>query len=125
MTRVHEMDMMLTDHIANWLFLAAQRLLKLQLSRLRVIKQALTTRLHGHPLHGENIAGFNTPDPNMDPDLLDLVTNESGAATAAENIDLMLFQRGEADGDNSQIETRPGQDGPGGWDIKSLTLLQS
>ncbi len=40
MTRVHEMDILLTDHIANRPFLAAQRLLKLQLSRLRVIKQA-------------------------------------------------------------------------------------
>ncbi len=66
MTRVHEMDMLLTDHIANWPFLAAQRLLKLQLSRLRVIKQALTIRLDGHPLHGNNLPGFNNPDPNMD-----------------------------------------------------------
>ncbi len=102
MTKVHEMDMALTDHIANWPFLAAQRLLKLQLSRLRVIKQALTLRLHGHPLHGDNIAGFNNPDPNADPDPSDMVLTEGGAAPAAENLDLMLFQRGETDEDNCE-----------------------
>ena len=117
MTRVHEMDMLLTDHIANWPFLAAQRLLKLQLSRLRVIKQALTIRLEGHPLHGNNLPGFDNPDPNMGPELSNLVRNEGGAATAAENIDLPLWQRGAIDEDNTQSETRPGQDGPGGWDI--------
>ncbi len=113
MTRVQEMDLILTDHIANWPFLAAQRLLKLQLSRLRVIKQALTSRLHGHPLHGDNIAGFNNPDP----DLSDMVMIEGETALAAGNLDLMLFQRGETDEDNSQSEIRPGQAGPGGWVI--------
>ena len=117
MTRVHEMEMLLTDHIANWPFLAAQRLLKLQLSRLRVIKQALTLRLEGHPLHGNNLPGFSNPDPNMDPELSNLVRNEGGAATAAEDIDLTLWQRGATDEDNSQSETRPGQDGPGGWEF--------
>jgi len=117
MTRVHEMDMLLTDHIANWPFLAAQRLLKLQLSRLRVIKQALTLRLEGHPLHGNNLPGFNNPDPNMDPEPSNPVRNEDGAANAAEDIDLRLWQSGATDGDNSQSEIRPGQDGPGGWEF--------
>ena len=55
---------------------------------------------------------FNNPDPNMDPELSDLVRDESGAATAAEDIDLTLWQRGATDGDNSQSETRPG-----GWEF--------
>ena len=120
MTRVQEMDTLLTDHIANWPFLAAQRLLKLQLSRLRVIKQALTIRLEGHPLHGNNLPGFNNPNPNgdnMDPELSALVRNENVAASAAEDIDLTLWERGATDGDNSQSEIRPGQDGPGGWEF--------
>jgi hypothetical protein len=117
MTKVHEMDMVLTDHIANWPFLAAQRLLKLQLSRLRVIKQALTLRLRGHPLHVDNIAGFNNPDPNADLDTSDMVETEGGAAPAAEDLDLMFFHRGETDEANSQSEIRPSQADPGGWDI--------
>jgi hypothetical protein len=117
MTKVHELDVICTDHIANWPFLAAQRLLKLQLSRLRVIKHALTTRLHGHPLHGDNIAGFNNPDPNADPEPSDLVMYESEAAPAAGNLDLMLFQRGETNGETSQSEIRPGQADPGGWEF--------
>jgi hypothetical protein len=108
MTRVHEMDMLLTDHIANWPFLAAQRLLKLQLSRLRVIKQALTTSLEGHPLHDNNLPGLNNPDPNMDHHPSNPVRNEDGAATAAEEINLRLWQSGATDGDNSQSEIRPG-----------------
>jgi hypothetical protein len=117
MTRIQEMDTLLTDHIANWPFLAAQRLLKLQLGRLRVIKQALTLRLEGHPLHNNNLPGFNNPDPNLDPVPSNPVRNEGGAATAAEDIDLTLWERGATDGDNSQSEIRPGQDGPGGWEF--------
>ncbi len=37
------------------------------------------------------------------------------ASSSAEDIDLTLWQRGATDGDNSQSEIRPGQDGPGGW----------
>ncbi len=111
------MDVILTDHIANWPFLAAQRLLKLQLSRLRVIKQALTPRLQGHPLHGDNIAGFNNPDSNTDPEPSDVVMIEGGAAPAAGNLDLMLFQRGETDENTTQREIRPGQADSGGWEF--------
>ena len=53
----------------------------------------------------------------MDPELSDMVRDESGAATAAEETDLLLWQRGATDGDNSQSEIRPGQDGPGGWEF--------
>ncbi len=53
----------------------------------------------------------------MDPEPSNLVRNEGEAAIAAEDIDLTLWQRGATDEDNTQSETRPGQDGPGGWDI--------
>ena len=46
-----------------------------------------------------------------------MVMTEGGAAPAAEDLDLMLFQRGEADGETSQSEIRPGQQGPGGWEL--------
>jgi hypothetical protein len=87
---------------------------------LRVIKQALTTRLHGHPLHSDNLAGFNNPDPNADPDPphpSDVVTNEGEAAAAAGNLDLVLFQCGETDEGTTQSEIRPGQADPGGWEF--------
>jgi hypothetical protein len=53
----------------------------------------------------------------MDPELANLIRDENGAATAAEDIDLALWERGATDGDNSQSEIRPGQDGPGGWEF--------
>jgi hypothetical protein len=46
------------------------------------------------------------------------VRNEGQPAEVVDNgIDLALFQRGEADGEPSQSEIRPGQQGPGGWEL--------
>jgi hypothetical protein len=42
---------------------------------------------------------------------------EGGAAPAAGNLDLMLFQRGETNEDTTQSEIRPGQADPGGWEF--------
>ncbi len=65
--------------------------------------------------------GFNNPDPSADsypPNPSDMVVEKGeDAASSTEDIDLMLFQRGETDGETSQSEIRPGQEGPGGWVI--------
>ncbi len=107
------------SHVINWPFLAAQRLLRLQQQRLKTIKQALVERLDKFPLPDANDAGFENPDPNADPNppnLSDMVLEEGDDATSTtEDIDLVLFQRGETVDDNSQSEIRPGQEGPGGW----------
>jgi hypothetical protein len=63
----------------------------------------------------------NNPDPNVDPNPpnpSDMVVEEGeDAASSTEDIDLMLFQRGETDEDNTQSEIRQGQADPGGWVI--------
>jgi hypothetical protein len=52
-------DNMYANHIRNWPFLVVQRLLKMQLSRLRIIKTALTEKLDDHPLSSANSASFS------------------------------------------------------------------
>jgi hypothetical protein len=53
------MDDKYAHHIRNWPFLVAQRLLKMQVSRLRMIKTALTEKLDDHPLSSANSASFS------------------------------------------------------------------
>jgi hypothetical protein len=103
-----------TNHITTWPFLAAQTLLKMQLYRLRAIRLAL---YEGLEHFGADGAGYINPNHNAGYNPPDVVTNEGQSAHAG-NIDLiMLFQRGEADGETSQSEIRPGQQGPGGWEL--------
>ena len=87
----------------------------MQLYRLKTIRLALTERLENSPFPGADGARFNNPNPNLGNNPSDMVMNE-GQAANAENIDLMLFQRGEADAETSQSEIRPGQQDPGGWE---------
>jgi hypothetical protein len=65
MTRIQEMDIKYATFIAQWPFLVAQRLLKMQSSRLRVIKAALAEKLNNHPLITNNVAGFNNSNANL------------------------------------------------------------
>ena len=103
-----------TNHLTTWPFLAAQRLLKMQLYRLKTIRHALTEGLEHFGADG---AGYINPNPNAGYNPSDLVRNEGQTAEVVDTgIDLMLFQRGEADGEPSQSEIRPGQQGPGGWE---------
>jgi hypothetical protein len=64
MTRIQEMDIKYATFIAQWPFLVAQRLLKMQSSRLRVIKGALAEKLNNHSLNTNNVTGFNNPNAN-------------------------------------------------------------
>jgi hypothetical protein len=101
------------NHISKWPFLAAQRLLKMQLYRLRGIRIAL---VEGLEHFGADGAGYVNPNPNAGFNPSDLVGNEGQTAEVVDDgIDLALFQRGEADGEPSQSEIRPGQQDPGGW----------
>ncbi len=86
------------------------------MNRLKTIKLALIERLDKFPLSDANCVGFNNPDPNVRNNPSDVVMDE-GSTAPAEDIDLMLFQRGETDGETSQSETRPGQVIPGGWEF--------
>jgi hypothetical protein len=116
LTSICEAEMKYVGHIVNWPFLASLRLLRLQHQRLKIIKQALIERLDKFPAYG---GGFGNPDPNTDhytnnPSNM-VVEEGEHASSFTEGIDLLLFQRGEADETYSQSEIRPGQEGPGGW----------
>jgi hypothetical protein len=102
-----------SNHLINWPFLAAQRQLKMQLYRLKTIRLALTEGLEHFGADG---AGYINPNPNAGYNPSDVVMNEGQPADAGD-IDLTLFQRGEADGETSQSEIRPGQQDPGGWEF--------
>ena len=104
-----------SNHIINWPFLASQRLLKMQLYRLKTIRLALTEGLEHFGADG---ARYINSNPNAGYNPSDLVRNEGQPAEVVDNgYDLMLFQRGEPDGEPSQSEIRPGQQGPGGWEF--------
>ena len=116
LTSICEAEMKYIGHIMNWPFLASLRLLRLQHRRLKTIKQALIERLDQFPANG---GGLNNPDPNADhttnnPSNMVIEEGEH-ASSSAEDIDLRLWQSGATDEDNAQSETRPGQNGPGGW----------
>ena len=85
----------------------------MQLYRLRAIRIAL---FEGLEHFGADGAGYTNPNPNAGFNPSDLVGNEGQTAEVVDDgIDLTLFQRGEADGEPSQSEIRPGQQDPGGW----------
>ncbi len=116
LTAISEVEMKYSNHVINWPFLASQRLLRLQMNRLKTIKLALIERLDSFPLPDANSVGFNNPGPYVGNNPSDVVM-DVGSTAPAEDIDLMLFQCGETDGEASQSEIRPGQAGPGGWTI--------
>ncbi len=88
----------------------------MQQQRLKTIKQALIERLDQFPTNG---GGFENPDPKADrnhPNPSDMVVEEGEhTSSSAEDIDLVLFERGETVETTSQSEIRPGQEGPSGW----------
>ena len=47
-------------YLRDWPFLVAQRLLKMQVTRLKNIKHALTEKLNNHPLSSANTAVFGS-----------------------------------------------------------------
>jgi hypothetical protein len=72
MTQVQDM-ITKYDRLAKcWPFLIAERLLKIQMGRLRHIKTALTEKLDNHPLSSANCASFNSNIPTGIPSALTL-----------------------------------------------------
>jgi hypothetical protein len=63
MCNVQEMIMKYERLHKCWPFLIAERLLKIQKGRLHHIKQALTEKLHNHPLSSANCASFGSNIP--------------------------------------------------------------
>ncbi len=80
------------DYLREWPFLVAQRLLKMQVSRLKNIKHALTEKLNNHPLSTANTAVFGSDQNQGNPPASADTTSQS---------------RG-TNGDNSQSANRAG-----------------
>jgi hypothetical protein len=70
MTDVQEMITKYARLARCWPFLIAERLLKIQMSRLRYIKTALAEKLDNHPLSSANCASFNSNIPTGIPSAL-------------------------------------------------------
>ena len=79
-------------YLREWPFLVAQRLLKMQVARLKNIKHALTEKLNNHPLSTANTAVFGSN------------TNQGNPPAAADT----TSQSGGTEGDNSQSAIRSG-----------------
>ena len=82
-------------------FLVAQRLIKMQVARLKNIKHALTEKLNNHPLSTANTAVIGSNNNNGNPPAAADTTSQSGGAN----------------GDNSQSANRSGQTDPSGGGI--------
>jgi hypothetical protein len=78
-------------YLQEWPFLAAQRLLKMQVTRLKNIKHALTEKLNNHPLSAANTAVIGSNNNGNPPAPAD-TTSQSGGTN----------------GDNSQSAIRSG-----------------
>jgi hypothetical protein len=65
-------------YLREWPFLVAQRLLKMQVARLKNIKHALTEKLHNHPLSSANTAVFGSDQNQGNPPAAADTTSQSG-----------------------------------------------
>ncbi len=93
-------------------FLVAQRLLKMQVSRLRSIKSALIEKLNNHPLSTANTAVFGSDQNQGNPPAGYNSMAYFGSAPAnADN----SSQSGGMMGNNSQSANRSGQTNPSCW----------
>jgi len=101
-------------YLQEWPFLVAQRLLKMQVSRLRFIKSALIEKLDNHPLSTANTAVFGSDQNQGNPPAgYDSMAYFGSAPANADN----SSQSGGMMGNNSQSANRSGQTNPsgGGW----------
>ena len=65
-------------YLRDWPFLVAQRLLRMQVTRLKNIKHALTDKLHNHPLSSANTAFFGSDQNQGNPPAPADTTSQSG-----------------------------------------------
>ncbi len=122
MSKIQAMDDKYAYHIRNWPFLVAQRLLKMQVSRLRQVKTALTEKLDDHPLCSANSASFSN-----DTIINQRINAETAAAGMSHMADVSHHipyyysaqaantpHSGGASGNPSQSAIRPGYENLGG-----------
>ncbi len=90
-------------YLQEWPFLVAQRPIKMQVSRLKYIKYALTEKLHNHPLSSANTAVFGSDVNQRNPPAGYESISYVGPAPADANTS---FQSGGTMGNNSQSASR-------------------
>ena len=114
MIRVEETLSKYEMYLQEWPFLVAQRLLKMQVSRLRFIKSALIEKLDNHPLSTANTAVFGSDQNQRNPPAgYDSMAYFGSAPANADN----SSQSGGMMGNNSQSANRSGQTDPSGGGI--------
>jgi hypothetical protein len=114
MLKVQEILERYERYLQEWPFLVPQRLLKMQVARLRSIKHALTEKLHNHPLSSAITAVFGSDQNQEDPPAgYESMAYFGPVPTAA---DITSQSEGMMD-DNSQSANRSGQTNPSGGGI--------
>ena len=114
MLSVEEILAKYEKYLQEWSFLVVQRLIKMQVSRLKSIKTALTEKLNNHPLNSANTAAFGS-DPNQGnpPAGYESMPHFGPAPAAADT----SSQSGGTMGNNSQSANRSGYTNPSGRGI--------
>jgi hypothetical protein len=98
-------------YLLEWPFLVAQRLIKMQVSRLKNIKHALTEKLNNHPLSSANTAVFGSDQNQGNPPAgYDSMAYFGNAPAPADT----TSQSGGTIGNNSQSANRSGHVDPSG-----------
>jgi hypothetical protein len=112
MVKLQAMDDKYANYIRNLPFLVTQRLLKMQLSRLRIIKTALTEKLEDHPLSSAHSASFS--NDTIVNEKINSMAAAAGISPVANAPAGFTPQSGGASENPSQSATRPGSDGLSG-----------
>ncbi len=114
MLSVEEILRRYEGYLQEWPFLVAQRLIKMQVSRWKNIKHALTEKLHNHPLSSANTAVFGSDQNQGTPPAGYESMAYFGPAPAAADT---TSQSGGTMGNNSQSANHSGQTNPSGGGI--------
>ncbi len=114
MLSVEEILTKYEKYLHEWSFLVAQRLIKMQVSRLKSIKTALTEKLNNHPLFSANTATIGSELNQGNPPAGYESMPYFGPAPAAANTS---SQSGGTTGTNSQSANRSGYTNPSGGSI--------
>ncbi len=114
MLSVEEILKRYEGYLKEWPFLVAQRLIKMQVPRLKYIKYTLTEKLNNHQLSSANTAVFGSDQNQGTPPAGYESMAYFGPAPAA--ADTTSQSRGTM-GNNSQSANRSGQTNPSGGGI--------
>ncbi len=101
-------------YLQEWPFLVAQRLIKMQIARLKSIKTALTEKLNNHPLSSANTTAFGSDLNQGNPPAGYESMPHFGPAPAAADTS---SQSGGTMGNNFQSANRSGYTNPSGRGI--------